>query len=998
MANTRGVFSLQDVRFAQEDGDWVDPGASFVKNFPFSGTPNVGYFAGGSTPSDVSSLDKMDFTDDTTVLVPSANLTSTNRTLCGFGNRFNAYWSGGRYGGPAAFYSGVEKLSYQTDTLTKAPASNLPTGTADAAGTAIDEYGYICSGTTPTPVTTVNKLVFTHDTVTQSPSSALNTARNGHAAIGNQTACYICGGETPITNNVEKVTFATDTREAVSSTVATLRSVYGASGDNAGYIGGGNDGGPVSTRHKSTVVKFTFSGETTSTLPSANSLFNSVSATQGAGNSTHGYFGGGDGYPSKFSNFTKIQFSDDTRSSVPSGGNLTATRYNGAAACPRGKAFTHSGYIAREQNLKFEQFDEAAYYMGGYGDLSHTSRMDFTTDTLGRNPGASLYIGKAGCQGMASSKAVYAAMGRGASNYSSIDKLTVADQTTARVPANMTNTQYDAAICTSENAGYAAGGLPGPKSSVDKFSFVSDTATLLPGTTFVTPAKYHLGSVSTMKSHGYYAGGITPSANSAVDRIDYATETVGRVQNLPADRARIAGMSGPEFGYFSLGSPGPLTNAVKIQFSTDTVSDSITAISYTPYVNTYSVDQAGNSSTHGYAVGGWQYNSICQKLNYATEQYSLVHTANIDYAGAGVPSGTNNAAFTGTMENHRSLHVPKTTTYNSFLSPAYSGAPDFALINGGVQTPGASTSTDKLTFSTETASISPAQNSFARYQYLAGFSDTTYGWTCGGYNGSPFFVSRSVTDRVTYSTETMVNVPASNMPGSGRYGGGFSTTPSAGYYVSGYSSGGQESNTLKFPLTPGTWSALPSSGTLSSGRYYYQGGGGKDKGYFGGGSSAGIGILTKYDKLTYSTDTMQICSTLNAPDLRGNGSMAGMSRGCYQATGTNPGSPTPNPLFGYFMDFATDTSRTLAGMLTVGKYGGQYAATEREVYWIGGSSSGGLYGTPAYSTLSATDKFSYATETAEKLPSADLSQYRGGGSSMNPRENGVVQPFESNVL
>jgi len=997
MANTRGVFSLQDIRFAQEDGDWVDPGASFVKNFPFSGTPNVGYFAGGSTPSDVSSLDKMTFTDDTTVLVPSANLTATNRTLCGFGNRFNAYWSGGRYGGPAAFYSGVEKLSYQTDTLTKAPASNLPTGTSDAAGTAIDEYGYICAGSTPSNVTTVNKLVFTHDTVTQSPSSALNTARNGHAAIGNQTACYICGGETPITSNVEKVTFATDTREAVSANVAQLRAVYGASGDAAGYIGGGNDGGPVSTRHKSTVVKFTFSGETTSTLPSANSLRNVGSNMQGAGNSTHGYFGGGNGPASNFSNFTKIQFSDDTASNVPTGGNLTATRYNGAAACPRGKAFTHSGYIAREQNLKFEQFDEAAYYMGGYGNLSHTSRMDFTTDTLGRNPGASLYIGRAACQGMASSKAVYAAMGSGASDYSSIDKLTVADQTTARVPANMNNAQYDAAICTSENAGYSAGGLPGPKSSVDKFSFGSDTATLLPGTTFVTPAKYHLGSVSTMKSHGYYAGGITPSANSAVDRIDYATETVGRVQNLPANRAYIAGMSGPEFGYFSLGSPGPLTNAVKIQFSTDTMSDSTTAISYTPYLNTYNVDQAGNSSTHGYAVGGWQYNSICQKLNYATEQYSLVHTANIDYAGAGVPSGTNNAAFTGTMENHRSLHVPKTTTYNSFLPSAYSSAPDFALMNGG-GAPSASSSTDKLTFSTETGSSSPARNTLARSNYLAGFSNTTYGWTCGGYTGPPAYTAYSTTDRVTYSTETMVNVPSSNMPGTGRYGGGYSSSPSAGYYVAGYI-GSQQSSTLKLPFTPGTWSTLPSSGNLSSGRYYFQGGGGKDKGYFGGGSDSGVpGVVTKYDKLTYSTDTMQICSTLNTSDLRQVGQMAGMSKGCYIGTGQNPGSPNPVPLSGYFMDFATDTSRSIAGVVTLGRASTQYAATEREAYWVAGISPAGLYGSPAYSSISSTDKFSYATETAEKLPSADAPQYRAGASSMNPRENGVVQPLESNVL
>ena len=153
MANTRGVFTLQDVRYAQEDEVWVSPDQAFFAGS--TATPNVGYFAGGSTSPTVSSVDKMSLTDDTTARVPSADLTDTNRSLMGLSSKSDAYWCGGRYGGPAGFYSGVEKLSYKTETVSISPQSDLPATQADASGTSNEFGGYIAGGSTPTNVTTI---------------------------------------------------------------------------------------------------------------------------------------------------------------------------------------------------------------------------------------------------------------------------------------------------------------------------------------------------------------------------------------------------------------------------------------------------------------------------------------------------------------------------------------------------------------------------------------------------------------------------------------------------------------------------------------------------------------------------------------------------------------------------------------------------------------------------------------------------------------------------
>jgi len=52
MANTRGVFTLQEVRYAIEDEAWVDVADAYTQEPPVPITVyETGYFGGGNDPS-----------------------------------------------------------------------------------------------------------------------------------------------------------------------------------------------------------------------------------------------------------------------------------------------------------------------------------------------------------------------------------------------------------------------------------------------------------------------------------------------------------------------------------------------------------------------------------------------------------------------------------------------------------------------------------------------------------------------------------------------------------------------------------------------------------------------------------------------------------------------------------------------------------------------------------------------------------------------------------
>ena len=208
-------------------------------------TPNFGYFAAGSSPSPSSSIDKINFANDTTAVVPGTNFT------------YEYYsWFGSTSSSVAGYFGG----------------GNSPTGRMD-------------------------KLNYSNDTVTYTPGLDLGE-RERVVATGNKDAGYFAGGKQGgSVSTVTKVSYLSDTKEILPSGANLFAArywIYGVSSTTDGYFAGGKDPSLSPYSNTSKTDKLTYSTDTTALAPGANLtasnyMFNGASI----GNPTNGYFSGG---------------------------------------------------------------------------------------------------------------------------------------------------------------------------------------------------------------------------------------------------------------------------------------------------------------------------------------------------------------------------------------------------------------------------------------------------------------------------------------------------------------------------------------------------------------------------------------------------------------------------------------------------------------------------------------------------------------------------------
>ena len=120
MANTRGVFTLQEVRYALEDEAWVDVGDVYAQQAPTPIGYDTGYFGGGRiSPNNFSTMNKVTYSDDTTAAVPSAALSSARYLFAATSSTTAGYFGGG-VPGP---FSTVDKTTYSDDTTAAVPGA-----------------------------------------------------------------------------------------------------------------------------------------------------------------------------------------------------------------------------------------------------------------------------------------------------------------------------------------------------------------------------------------------------------------------------------------------------------------------------------------------------------------------------------------------------------------------------------------------------------------------------------------------------------------------------------------------------------------------------------------------------------------------------------------------------------------------------------------------------------------------------------------------------------
>jgi|TARA_B100000085_G_scaffold45305_1_gene38507 hypothetical protein len=288
----------------------------------FQQGPNAGYVYGGmDAPGDgyFSSVEKLNFTSDTTARIPSADspASPSGRVRMGSAHSSSAsYFAGGRPKDQSP-YSTVEKLTYTSETMALLPSgSNLSIARDRLAGTSSPSAGYFGGGQepsgSPSKANRMDKMTFSTDSTSAIPGGNLSSRRERLAATGNTTHGYFGGGQdSPEYTTVDKLTYSNDTTAvAPSAALSVARVSLGAIGnDTHGYFGNGNPGpnGQVSE-------KLTYATDTSAVIPNlAGPGERSQYAT--AGNISQGYFIGGT-YPTQSTVF-KLTYATDVSMSAP---------------------------------------------------------------------------------------------------------------------------------------------------------------------------------------------------------------------------------------------------------------------------------------------------------------------------------------------------------------------------------------------------------------------------------------------------------------------------------------------------------------------------------------------------------------------------------------------------------------------------------------------------------------------------------------------------------
>ena len=273
--------------------------------------------------------------------------------------------------------------------------------------------------------------------------------------------------------------------------------------------------------------------------------------------------------------------------------------------------------------------------------------------------------------------------------------------------------------------------------------------------------------------------------------------------------------------------------------------------------------QASGNTTFSYFAGGGISPGIIgqtstDKLSYSPYTFAATPTANTTFP---IRSG-------GALSSNLAAYI--TAAYNSTGSPSYNGS-----------------WVDKILFATDTKSTLSDT-----------FGETGNSWASlsdgkgGGYNfnGDVPSPARAKLYKITYSTDGMAYVPASNTLTARRESSAEMMNPSAGYNTGGDNSG-TISSTEKLSWSTGTWTAVP-GGKLVRVTKRMASGSGRSHGFAGGGDGNVAPVYTDFYKLDFSTETFGRDPALN---------FLGSNHGYY------PQKSTTTPLDGlYGADKATD--------------------------------------------------------------------------------------------
>jgi len=284
-----------------------------------------GYVAGGDYGPDVSTIERIDYANDTPGTSVRTSLPTATYGASFVGNAYYGYYGGGFTPGPTV-RSTVERVDFYNDTVV-GPVGPLSLARGffgpQAAGN--QNYGWFAGGYSATD--RVDRIDYANDLNTASPRTSITAARYGMAAVGNLNYGYWCGGNPGPVSYIERITYADDTVTQITGLSQGRRYAAATGNTNYGWIGGGNLPSPITSY--SIVDRIDYSNDT-AVASVRGPLSQQRYQLTATGNKDYGYWFGGF-YPASYSTVDRVDFANDTVTATRRG-FITQARYDLVAA------------------------------------------------------------------------------------------------------------------------------------------------------------------------------------------------------------------------------------------------------------------------------------------------------------------------------------------------------------------------------------------------------------------------------------------------------------------------------------------------------------------------------------------------------------------------------------------------------------------------------------------------------------------------------------------
>ena len=284
-----------------------------------------GYVAGGDYGPDVSTVERIDYINDTIGTSVRTPLPESHYGASFVGNINNGYYGGGFTPGPTA-KSSVFRVSYSNDTSVLAVGPLATTqGFFGSQAAGNNSYGWFAGGYPANGVSSVMRIDYSSDNSTASTRGPLAAGKYGMAATGNSDYGYWSGGIPGPVSTVQRIDYSNDTATSSPKGPLSLIRRYAAATGNSdyGWIGEGNRPSPIAAY--STVDRIDYSNDT-ATAVAKGPLTQARYQLTATGNKSYGYWFGGY-YPSSYSTIDRVDYSNDT-ATANGKGYITQARYD----------------------------------------------------------------------------------------------------------------------------------------------------------------------------------------------------------------------------------------------------------------------------------------------------------------------------------------------------------------------------------------------------------------------------------------------------------------------------------------------------------------------------------------------------------------------------------------------------------------------------------------------------------------------------------------------